>query len=362
MSDLNELFKATAEGIFSDTCTKALLDSAEKGSWPADAWEEIEKLGLTSAIDVESNTLLSLETLSVIIRAAGEYHVPLPLAETLLAQRALFRCGRDASSGPLTVAPPRLTQLPTIKKRDGGNWTISGDLHKVPWGRHAVSIIFLAKCDQDLKLVMLPGMPPTTEGKNLAGEPRDDYRFDNLVIEDALISTIPQSDAERLQLEGALFRSLQMVGAMSRILNQTVQYSRERMQFGRPIAKFQAVQHQVAFMATQIAASTAATEAAISALESELSHFEVYAAKGRTSESAGICCNVGHQVHGAIGFTHEHSLHLSSRRLMSWRDEYGSESECYEWIGTSIQSVGGTGLWSFITTPRHSEDNSRLTA
>ncbi|MEJ6655715.1 MAG: acyl-CoA dehydrogenase family protein [Pseudomonas sp.] len=351
MNELNELFRATAEGIFSDSCTKALMDRAEQGEWPADVWSAIEELGLTSAIDSENNELLPLETIGIIVRAAGEYHLPLPLTETLLAQRALFRASCKIPSGPLSIAATNWDLLPNLKG-NGAGWLLTGELHRVPWGRNVSAVVFIAQGDDgELKLVTLENHVPHEQGASLAAEPRDSYVFASIEVPEQRVTSISRDDAERMGLEGALFRSLQMVGAMSKILSQTVQYSLERVQFGRPIARFQAVQHQVAFMATQVAASTAAVEAAINALENNLSHFEVYAAKGRASESAGICCNVGHQVHGAIGFTHEHSLHLASRRLMVWRDEYGSETECYEWIGEAIQKVGGDGLWPFITTP-----------
>ena len=354
MNDLKELFKATADGIFSDSCTRALMDKAETGEWSDGVWRDIEQLGLTSAIDSESGELLPLETLSIIVRAAGEHHLPLPLPETLLAQRALFRCSQNIPSGPLSVAPIDWNQLPALQSTKSGDWLLTGELRGVPWGRNVTAVIFVAQCDHELKLVTLQEELPSEQGTSLAAEPRDSFKFNELAVPKRSVTTVTREDAERMSLEGALFRSLQMVGAMGKVLNQTVQYSQERIQFGRPIAKFQAVQHQVAFMATQVAASTAAVEAAINALESSLSPFEVHAAKGRASESAGICCNVSHQVHGAIGFTHEHTLHLSSRRLMTWRDEYGSETECYEWIGNAIQQVGGEGLWSFITTPQKS--------
>ena len=74
------------------------------------------------------------------------------------------------------------------------------------------------------------------------------------------------------------------------------------------------------------------------------------AAKARVGEAAGIAAAIAHQVHAAIGFTHEHALHRSTRRLWSWREEFGSESEWAEWVGECVAGLGGSeALWPFIT-------------
>ena len=57
-----------------------------------------------------------------------------------------------------------------------------------------------------------------------------------------------------------------------------------------------------------------------------------------------------HQVHGAIGFTHEHSLHRLTRRLWSWRDEFGTESRWSQELGREVMSAGANTLWPTITT------------
>lgn len=352
MSHFDDLLKDTAARLFTDLCTREALDRAEKGRWPAEIWSAVEAAGLTSALDPETDgaSLLPLETLSVIVRAAGEFAVPLPLAETLLAQRIFFQAGVAFPEGPLSVAPQLGGELPQLSRGEAG-WQLSGHLRQVPWGRDSKAIAVVAQYDGQTALVRLDALIPTSLGINLANEPRDDFHLvRHLLAEDAVVTggAAPLNSLER---EGALMRSLQMVGAMSHILGQTVQYSMERVQFGRAIAKFQAVQQQVALMAAQAAAATAATEAAVNVASIRQAEFEICAAKTRASEAAGVCCNVAHQVHGAMGFTHEHSLHLSTRRLMSWRDEFGSETECAEWIGRQVQKIGGVHLWRYISTP-----------
>jgi alkylation response protein AidB-like acyl-CoA dehydrogenase len=72
-------------------------------------------------------------------------------------------------------------------------------------------------------------------------------------------------------------------------------------------------------------------------------------AKARAGESAGIGAAIAHQVHGAIGFTLEHSLHFSTKRLWSWRDEFGNEHEWNTYFGRHLLREGPDRLWPEIT-------------
>ena len=121
------------------------------------------------------------------------------------------------------------------------------------------------------------------------------------------------------------------------------------MQFGRPIGRFQAVQQNLAVLAGQAAAATAAAEAGIEAAAHDLNSPAVAAAKIRTGEAAGIGAAIAHQVHGAIGFTQEHRLHYSTRRLWSWRDEFGNEAFWARRLGGKIAAAGADQLWRGIT-------------
>jgi acyl-CoA dehydrogenase len=128
-----------------------------------------------------------------------------------------------------------------------------------------------------------------------------------------------------------------------------VQYAGERVQFGRPIGRFQAVQQNLAVLAGQAAAATAAAEAAIEAAAQGLDALAIAAAKIRAGEAAGIGAAIAHQVHGAIGFTQEHSLHHATRRLWSWRDEFGSEAFWSRKLGATVAAAGADRLWQSIT-------------
>ena len=82
--------------------------------------------------------------------------------------------------------------------------------------------------------------------------------------------------------------------------------------------------------------------------------FETAVAKIRVGEAAGIGAGLVHQVHGAIGFTYEHSLHFATRRLWSWRAEFGSERRWAVELGRRVASRGADGLWPYLTSRKAS--------
>ena len=75
----------------------------------------------------------------------------------------------------------------------------------------------------------------------------------------------------------------------------------------------------------------------------------IAAAKLRTGEAAGNGAAIAHQVHGAMGFTQEYPLHYATRRLWSWRDEFGNESYWAERLGAMLLARGGDALWLDLT-------------
>ncbi len=156
-------------------------------------------------------------------------------------------------------------------------------------------------------------------------------------------------DADALMRLGALGRAAMMAGALERIAEMAMEYALIRVQFGRPIAKFQAIQQQLAALAGEVAASRRAVDQAVAAAETGDGALEIAVAKARVGESAGVSAEIAHQVHGAIGFTHEHNLHHFTRRLWSWRDEFGPEVYWQTMIGHRVVAAGGDGLWPLLS-------------
>jgi acyl-CoA dehydrogenase len=168
------------------------------------------------------------------------------------------------------------------------------------------------------------------------------------------IAIAPTGAAELVGLRAALYRALLLAGAAGAALTQAVHYAPQRVQFGRPIAKFQAIQQELALAAGEVAASRAAADTAVrivteTGFASQEAEFAVAVAKARTSEAAGVVARIAHQVLGAIGFTLEHDLRLFTTRLWAWRDEDGDEAHWNAVIARRVLVGGSDELWPVLT-------------
>jgi acyl-CoA dehydrogenase len=347
MSDSTDnIIVDTATRIFQDLCEPATVNDAEKGVWPKALWDALEESGLTVAWvpDDLGGAGAAMADGFAVLRAAGRFAAPVPLAETLMAGWLLTRAGIAVPGGPMTIAPVHADGHITLSP-DG---RLNGRARRVPSARDARHIAVLAHRDGEavVALVAASGLA-VSRAESLAGEPRDDVSFDGVVP--AAVRPAA-ADEDMLQCFGAAVRLQQMAGALEKILEQSVQYALDRSQFGRPIAKFQAVQHNLATLAGEVAAAGAAADLAAEACAGEeIGTAEVAIAKVRGGEAAGTGAAIAHQVHGAMGFTYEHSLHHSTRRLWAWREEFGNEAVWAARLGRMVAARGADQLWPFIT-------------
>jgi hypothetical protein len=143
----------------------------------------------------------------------------------------------------------------------------------------------------------------------------------------------PQFEAVAALLHAGL-----LAGAIKRCFDLTLAYANDRVQFGKSIGKFQAVQHQLAVMAEHAAAARIAAEAAFSTSGAWPAPQACAVAKARTSEAAQLVASIAHAVHGAIGVTEEYELQLFTRRLHEWRVAHGSESYWHRQLGRLVLS------------------------
>lgn len=348
-ADTAEL-SALARSVFSDH----LAERSEAS--PTGLWATLAELGLTllTLPEAAGGSGGRLVDAAALLLAAGESSAPVPLAETdLLAGWLLQRAGLPVPAGPLSWAAGT-EKLELIETRDG-TWQLAGTLHRVGWARDAVRIaVVVTGSDGVDRVVSLdPAAAKVVPGTNVAGEPRDDLHL-NLVVGTDAVALAPADARKLLGRRAALGRALLLAGAAGRALGRSVRYAGERVQFGRPIAKFQAIQQQLALAAAETAAGRAAVDAAVRiASETDFAgtaaEFAIAVAKARTSEAAGVVARIAHQVHGALGFTLEHDLRLSSTRLWAWRDEDGSEAYWHVVIGRTALAAGPGGLWPLLT-------------
>ena len=332
MNEELEILSQSAARLFADLVTPELWRRTDAGEWPHELWGAVEAAGFEGA---EMPALAATVT-----RIAARVGAPIPLPETILAASALRGAGLAVPAGALTIALAEESQPIAI---DGGA-TLSGTARRVPWARHAAHIAVICSGAEGATLALVEtARGQISEGQNLAAEPRDDVCFDGAAAMQSAGGVSPAL----LHEQAALLRAAQIAGALEKILSMTVQYAGERRQFGRPIAKFQAVQHHLAVLAGHTAAACAALEAAVAAP----GFLGVAAAKACASEAAGEAAAIAHQVHGAIGFTVEHALHRHTKALWAWREEYGNETYWNRRLGAEMAALGGAGLWPEIVGP-----------
>jgi acyl-CoA dehydrogenase len=348
MDNTTDLLRETATRLFQEHCEAPALRAAET-AFPRAAWDAIEDAGLHRALvpeDAGGYGVAVADALSL-LRVAGEHALPLPLAETLLASWLLAGAGLSIPDGPLTIAPVVAGETLALH-RAGDAWRLTGTATRIPWGRDASAAAVLATHDGVPHVALLPAASWETEpGENLAREPRDTLTID--AVPEAVAPAASGIGYQQLRAVGAAMRSLQMAGALARITAISVQYAQDRVQFGRPIGKFQAVQQNLAVLAGQTAAASAAADLGAEAVADGIRLLPIAAAKSRTGEAAGQGAAIAHQVHGAIGFTYEHSLHFFTKRLWSWRDEFGNEAEWNLYVGRHMAKAGADRLWAEIT-------------
>jgi len=350
MSELGSLLAPTVTRLFGDLVTKELIESAEKGVWPDKLWRALEEGGLTLPLVPEEagGAGGNWSDAHVVVRASGKHAAPVPLAETIVASWLLAQARLEVPLGALTIAPVREGE-PLRLTQSGGAWQLSGTVSGVPWGAMAGHVVVVAEVGGAAMVALVRGgVAQVTRDRNLALEPRDTLVFDGAPVV-AAAPAGPRVHADSVIVLGAMVRAAQMAGALESMLEQSARYATERKQFGRPIGNFQAIQHNLAILAGHVAAAGIAAEHAFDAADRGDAAFEIAVAKIRAGEAAGVGAGIAHQAHGAIGFTYEHSLHFSTRRLWSWRAEFGSESRGAQRLGREVAARGADRLWSELT-------------
>jgi acyl-CoA dehydrogenase len=342
--------------LFEDKSTKQVIDRAEAGEFASSLWDVVAETGVPLAALPESAGGADAEwsDLYAVLRVAGRFSVPLPLAETMLAGWVASSAGLELSDGPMTVGPVIGSDRLSIV-RDGNGWLLSGKASRIPYASHVARTVLIADGPDGEMAVTLDGTgdAEVTKGKNIANESRDTLGFARVRLSADAVGRLGRGVSRgALYRRGALARATMMSGALERAMDMATSYAQERVQFGRPISKFQAVQQNLAVLAGQTAAAVAAANLGIEALgkaDAERETFLIGVAKTRVGEAATLACEIAHQVHGAIGFTKEYALQLSTRRLWSWREEFGSDPEWAARVGSYACANGADGLWEMLT-------------
>ena len=139
-------------------------------------------------------------------------------------------------------------------------------------------------------------------------------------------------------------------GALESLLELTLQYAKDRKQFGRAIGKFQAIQQQISVLTELAAVAKTAAQLAFQTENIEqLDQLQCAIAKAQCSVAATKCVKIAHAIHGAIGVTAEYQLQLFTRRLLEWSHDYGNAEYWHGLIGEDLIRHDAKRTLHFLT-------------
>jgi len=316
------------EDNFSNTIDPDTVAEAEQKGLPSPLWAATEELGLPLiGIDEQrGGSGGSLLELLAVAEGAGRHAVPLPLVETGMAAWLLANAGAKVPTGPLAIVPD------AAGLSLNGN-RLSGRATAVPWARTARRVVALV---ENRVVCIDPASSKILPGADLAGMPRDTVEAIDVHVDtyDADV------DADTVLLRGALLRAAQIAGAIDAAFQLTNRYVGQRVQFGKPIGTHQAVQAHVVELAEVSALTGLCVQRAGSAALHGPASLEIIATKAVANRNAGLAARAAHQAHGAIGMTQEYPLQLLTRRLQTWRGDFGDEVSLNIRLGAAIASRG----------------------
>lgn len=334
MTTVDPLLIETIESMLGDLCQPEAIGEAEGGLdaklWSALTESGMATVGLPESIGGSGGTL---HDAAAIAKAAGRFAAPVPLTElSLVAGWVCEQAGLPLPEGPLAVVVADEQAAPAGIRSY--------------WAPVAANVVVVTA--DGVGVAPASALSVSRTGVNQAGEPWSD------VAGAPSVTLTAGPKPLQVRARGALARSLLMAGALGQAAELSVQYCNEREQFGRPIGKFQVLQQYLAQMAGEAAAAEAAADNAVDVLALGVDDDEalrvIGAAKTVTGRAVGTINRLAHQIHGAIGYTDEHRLQYTTRRLWAWRDEYGSEAEWAALFGRSLAAAGGPALWPALTS------------
>ncbi|EKS41767.1 acyl-CoA dehydrogenase family protein [Afipia broomeae] len=343
----------TAERIFSDLADAQNLNNATKDGWKTPLWAALTDAGLPLTWVPEDcdGSGASLADGFSVASSVGRFAVPVPLVETMLAGWLLSQAGLPSPAGKMTVAPAR----PQDRVAISADGSLSGRVRGVPFASDAAHIAVIAQDAKGYSIALVEASACRIEaGESLGSDASNTVTFDNVKPLSSKPASSDMTPAS-LMLMGATVRSLQIAGALETMLDMTVRYSNERVAFEKQISKFQAVQHNLARLAGEVAAAVAAAGSAADAIANSSSFddavfLEAASAKIRCAEAAEKGTAIAHQVHGAIGFSMEHILHRYTLRALGWRDDFGHESYWATELGKFVAARGADELWPLVAS------------
>lgn len=322
------------------------IETDEKGLTP-DLWRQMAELGLLSVAIPESygGTGEDLMTLGVVSEQLGRHLYVGPFfATVVLGTLAVLYGGSEAQKRAIL---PRVAQGQTLlalalleesgkyeagdvrlqARRQGGNFVLRGTKLFVEYGHVADHLLVVGRTSAaplGLTLFLVDRQTPgvkVTPLKTIGGDKQTEVEFQDVSVPaQNVVGQVDQAwpIVDRVLLAATALQCMQMAGMAERVLEKTVEYVKMRIQFGRPIGQFQAVQHHVANMAIFVDGAKLSAQEGVARLASGLpARREVSLAKAFCSRAGQEVTLTAHQLHGGVGFMQEFDLQFYTRQMES---------------------------------------------
>ena len=373
LTEVQQMLKSSAREFLSQECPLMLVRVMEEHELGVteDLWRQISSLGWTGLAFPEQygGTGGDFIDLAVLLEEMGRSLLPGPFFSTvILGGLTVLDAGTDAQkfdvlnkicSGQLrmtlalTEASATLEPwgVETTASREADAYRISGTKLFVPDAHVADLMVVAARTDTGpdpaagITLFLVPGNSPgvsVSQLNSIALDRQCEVTLDNVtVLADAVLGEVNQGwpIIQRALQRAIAGKCLEMLGGADAVLDMTVEYAKQRTQFGRPVGTFQAVQHHCANMAIDVEGSRhIAYQAAWRISEGLPAKREVAMAKAWISGAYQRVCATAHQCHGAIGFTREHNLQLYTRRAKVQELSYGDVDSHRESVLQNLDS------------------------
>ena len=355
LNEAQQMLKNSAQEFLEAECSKDYvreMEEDERGYTP-ELWQKLAEQGWLGLIIPEKYGGVELEyqDLIVLLEEMGRYMLPGPYFSTVVMggmtitdaateeqkQEYLPRIAEGQIIVTLAINEPSgrwdAEGIELKASENGANWVLNGTKLFVPNAHVSDYIVVAARTGEganDISLFIVSTQAKGVEEtllQTIASDRQSEVIFNNVEVSSSDLlgeKNAGWSTIEKVLQWGAIGKCAEMTGGGQEVLDMTVEYAKQRTQFGRPIGTFQAIQHHCANMATDVEGSKFITYQAAWRLSEGLpADREVAMAKAWVSEAYRRVCALGHQSHGAIGFTKEHNMQLYSRRAKAAELAFG---------------------------------------
>jgi 3-oxocholest-4-en-26-oyl-CoA dehydrogenase beta subunit len=368
LSEEQEMLKKTARDFLTDKCSKNFIKQMQEGEsgYSRELWQTMAELGWLALVFPAryGGGDMSFLDLAVLLEEMGRVCLPGPFFSTVVLgglpildigseeqkQEYLPRLISGEKIFTLALTEPGYhtydaSSIAVEATRNDGGYLISGTKLFVPDAHIADYLLCVAKAKPRGGITIF-----VTDAKNdrirptvlktIAGDKLCEVVFDQMPVSRASIlgrQNQGWGTVEKIMQKAAVGKCCEMVGNIQRVLEMTVDYAKERKQFGRPIGSFQVIQHYCADMATDVDSARLITYQAAWMLSERLPCTkEVAIAKAWVSEASRRVFTLAHQIHGAIGVTTEHDLHYYTRYAKAAELAFGDANFYRELVATEM--------------------------